>query len=86
MKITNKIIGLAAFIAVGLTGSAIAAGGGAHIDSQDWSFEGPTGTYDKAALQRGFQVYKEVCSACHGLKFVAFRSLMDEHGPAFEEG
>ena len=37
-----------------------------------FSFEGPFGTYDRAALQRGFQVYKEVCSACHGLNLVAF--------------
>jgi len=40
-----------------------------------WSFEGPFGTYDRAALQRGFQVYKEVCSACHSLNLVAFHDL-----------
>ena len=40
-----------------------------------FSFEGPAGKYDKQQLQRGFQVYKEVCSACHSLKFVAFRDL-----------
>ena len=40
-----------------------------------FSFEGPMGKYDRAQLQRGFQVYKEVCSACHSLKFVAFRDL-----------
>lgn len=42
-----------------------------------WGFEGFTGTYDRAALQRGFQVYKEVCAACHGVKFIAFRNLME---------
>ena len=42
-----------------------------------WGFEGFTGTYDRGALQRGFQVYKEVCSACHGVKFIAFRNLME---------
>ncbi|MBB3982469.1 ubiquinol-cytochrome c reductase cytochrome c1 subunit [Sphingobium fontiphilum] len=41
----------------------------------DFSFDGPFGKYDKAQLQRGFQVFKEVCSACHSLKFVAFRDL-----------
>jgi ubiquinol-cytochrome c reductase cytochrome c1 subunit len=41
-----------------------------------WSFEGPFGTYDRAALQRGFQVYKEVCSACHSLNHVAFHDLV----------
>lgn len=40
-----------------------------------WSFEGPAGKYDNAQLQRGFQVYKEVCSACHSMKLVAFRDL-----------
>jgi ubiquinol-cytochrome c reductase cytochrome c1 subunit len=42
-----------------------------------FSFEGPLGKYDRAQLQRGFQVYKEVCSACHSLKRVAFRDLKD---------
>jgi ubiquinol-cytochrome c reductase cytochrome c1 subunit len=42
-----------------------------------WGFEGFTGTYDRGALQRGFQVYKEVCSACHGVKFIAFRNLLE---------
>ena len=40
-----------------------------------FSFEGPTGTFDRQQLQRGFQVYKEVCAACHGIEFVAFRNL-----------
>ena len=50
-----------------------------------WSFNGPFGTYDRAALQRGFQVYKEVCSACHSLNRVAFRNLGDPGGPGFTE-
>ena len=44
---------------------------------QKWSFSGPFGHYDRAQLQRGFKVYKEVCSTCHGLKFIAFRDLED---------
>jgi cytochrome c1 len=50
-----------------------------------WSFEGPMGTYDKAALQRGFQIYKEVCSACHSLNLVAFHDLDAPGGPGFTE-
>jgi ubiquinol-cytochrome c reductase cytochrome c1 subunit len=50
-----------------------------------WSFNGPLGTYDRAALQRGFQVYKEVCSACHSLSLVAIRNLADRGGPEFAE-
>ena len=42
---------------------------------QNWSFASPTGTFDRAALQRGFQVYKQVCSACHGIKYISFRHL-----------
>ncbi|HEX5317898.1 MAG TPA: cytochrome c1 [Stellaceae bacterium] len=44
---------------------------------QHWSFDGVFGTYDRAAAQRGFQVYKEVCSACHPLKHLSFRDLTD---------
>ena len=47
----------------------------------NFSFEGPFGTFDRAALQRGFQVYREVCSACHSLRHIAFRNLADEGGP-----
>ncbi|MER9686378.1 MULTISPECIES: cytochrome c1 [unclassified Mesorhizobium] len=43
----------------------------------DWTFAGPFGTYDKAQLQRGLKVYKEVCSACHSMNLVAFRTLED---------
>ncbi len=50
-----------------------------HEEARDvaFSFEGPFGTFDRRQLQRGFQVYKEVCAACHGLNLVAFRNLAD---------
>jgi ubiquinol-cytochrome c reductase cytochrome c1 subunit len=51
---------------------------------QDWSFSGMFGIYDKAQLQRGFQVYKEVCSTCHALS-IPFRALTDPDGPGFSE-
>ncbi|WP_297323278.1 cytochrome c1 [uncultured Bartonella sp.] len=44
-------------------------------EKQQWSFSGPFGTFDRAQLQRGLQVYKEVCSTCHSLKYIAFRDL-----------
>jgi len=50
---------------------------GVAIPEQHWSFDGPFGHYDQAALQRGFQVYKEVCSGCHALDYIAFRNLAD---------
>ena len=52
----------------------------------DFSFEGPFGTYDRGALQRGFQVYKEVCSACHSLNHIAFHNLDEAGGPGFHRG
>jgi ubiquinol-cytochrome c reductase cytochrome c1 subunit len=52
---------------------------------QSWSFAGPFGRFDPAQLQRGFQVYREVCSACHSLDLVAFRNLGEEGGPHFGE-
>jgi len=59
-------------------GVAWAAGaGGLPLKKVAWSFGGPFGTYDRAAAQRGFQVYKEVCASCHGLSLVAYRNLMD---------
>jgi ubiquinol-cytochrome c reductase cytochrome c1 subunit len=53
--------------------------------SQSWSFSGPFGRFDRAQLQRGYQVYREVCSNCHSMKFVAFRNLADAGGPAFSD-
>lgn len=52
---------------------------------QNWSFTGVFGTYDKGALQRGFQVYREVCSACHSLNLVAYHDLAAPGGPGFSE-
>ncbi len=57
----------------------------AEIERQQWSFGGFNGQFDKAQLQRGFQVYKEVCSACHGLSRVNFRNLVQPGGPEFPE-
>jgi ubiquinol-cytochrome c reductase cytochrome c1 subunit len=51
----------------------------------DWTFNGPFGKFDPAQLQRGFQVYREVCSGCHSLSMVAFRNLASETGPHFTE-
>ena len=64
-----------------LPGAALAAGGKTEISDTDFSFEGPFGTYDRLQLQRGLQVYQEVCANCHGMKFVSFRSLGEPGGP-----
>jgi ubiquinol-cytochrome c reductase cytochrome c1 subunit len=49
-------------------------------ERESWSFAGPFGTYDAAQLQRGLQVYRQVCGVCHGLERVAFRTLADDNG------
>ena len=56
------------------TGPAEAAGG-VKPPAQDWSWQGPFGTFDRPSLRRGLQVYSEVCSGCHSLNLVAYRAL-----------
>ncbi len=66
----------AIIISVAPASVAMAAGGdNPPIASQDWSFSGAFGTYDKAALQRGYKIYREVCASCHSMKRVRFRNL-----------
>ena len=48
-----------------------------HPPHRHWHFDGPFGTYDRAAAQRGYQIYAEVCSACHSLSLLAYRNLME---------
>ena len=58
-------------------GQAGAAGEAPKPPAQQWSFDGIFGTWDLASLQRGFQVYKEVCAACHGMRLLSYRNLAD---------
>lgn len=75
-------IALTAVTALALSGgAALAAGGESHIEDVDFAHEGPFGTFDKNQLQRGLQVFTEVCAGCHGMKFVPIRTLADEGGP-----
>jgi ubiquinol-cytochrome c reductase cytochrome c1 subunit len=80
-----KALGGAA-IALSLGASAtLAAGDAIHVERRAWTFGGINGYFNNNQLQRGFQVYKEVCSSCHGMKRIAFRNLADPSGPAFPE-
>ena len=56
-----------------------------NLLSTDWSFKGYFGTFDRAALQRGYQVYTEVCASCHSMKYLSYRNLAEEGGPEFSE-
>lgn len=62
-------------IAVLFATSSFAASDSEHPKQMNWPFDGAFGTVDRAAAQRGFQVYKEVCAACHSLKRKAYRNL-----------
>ncbi|MBF0355884.1 MAG: cytochrome c1 [Alphaproteobacteria bacterium] len=66
-----------AALALALGASPALASGGAHLDKQSWSWDGVFGSYDKAQLKRGYQVFHDVCSNCHGLKLVAYRNLKE---------
>ena len=87
MKIQRSIFALV--LAASL--AALAQPASAQLTEQvppprlQWSFAGPFGKYDEAQLQRGFKIYKEVCSNCHSLDMVSFRNLADPGGPGFSE-
>ena len=51
----------------------------------DWSFKGLFGKFDRGALQRGYQVYTEVCASCHSMKYLSYRNLSEKGGPEFTE-
>ena len=76
-----------------LTGTAMAAAspafaaeGNAEIHRQSWTFGGMTGNYDNDQLRRGFEVYRNVCAACHGLRLLHYRNLSEPGGPELAEG
>ena len=64
-------------------GVALAEEGATPAKGISYSFEGPFGKFDRAQLQRGYKVYKEVCSNCHSMKLMSFRNLADKGGPSF---
>lgn len=87
MSVLRTLAGTVAIGAVltGLAVPAIAAEGGSSAPRLKWSFAGVGGHFDKAQLQRGYKVYKEVCAACHSLRLVKYRNLAEEGGPGFTE-
>ena len=77
MRLLQKTMFAALAACVLLSGTAIAAGNADAPKDVNWSHDGPFGTYDRASVQRGMQVYREVCASCHSLRQVAFRTLQD---------
>jgi ubiquinol-cytochrome c reductase cytochrome c1 subunit len=78
-------LGLAMGLAAATAAQADTTGEPLPPRDMHWSFEGPFGHFDRAQIQRGFQVYKEVCSACHALSHVAFHALGEPGGTSFTE-
>lgn len=81
----HKLFAAAVVVAASYAAPVLAAEGGPEPPQQKWSFSGPFGTFDRAQLQRGFKVYREVCATCHSLSLVSFRNLAQEGGPEFSE-
>ncbi|WP_316226365.1 cytochrome c1 [Bradyrhizobium sp. SZCCHNS3052] len=81
----STVIALVAAVSLlaGSMGDARASEGQENPPSAKWSFAGPFGTFDRGAVQRGLKVYKEVCSNCHSLQYVAFRNLAEPGGPGY---
>jgi cytochrome c1 len=73
-------------LALAVPGAALAQQNDNHapeIAPQRWSFTPPFGTYDNAQLQRGFEVYKQVCATCHSMRLLSYRNLGEPGGPEF---
>lgn len=76
------MLAAAALLPAGL-GAGVPAAVATEIERHHWTFTGVFGHFDRAQLQRGFQVYSEVCATCHGIKRIAFRNLAEKGGPEF---
>ena len=75
MSLRHLILAAAVALPAMTASAAMAAEEHIALKQVDWPTNGIFGSFDRAAAQRGFQVYREVCAACHGLEFVAFRNL-----------
>lgn len=86
MKLITKSLAIASVLGMFMAPQALANEGG-HLEAKNYhfSFEGVFGKFDRAQLQRGFLVYKEVCSSCHSLKRIRFRNLAEPGGPEFSK-
>lgn len=75
-----------ALAATGIVGMSFAAGGEkTRMEHIDWGFNGVFGKYDRLSMQRGYQVYREICAACHSLDHLSFRHLGDRGGPFYDK-
>jgi ubiquinol-cytochrome c reductase cytochrome c1 subunit len=81
----RKVSIIAAFAGLlAIAAPALAATHGEEPKDIHWSFEGPFGKFDQAQLQRGYKVYREVCSQCHAMSLMSFRNLGDKNAPFYD--
>ena len=85
MKKTIKIFFISLTLFIFNINYLYAAGGSQDLLKQDWSFNSFFGKFDRASLQRGYQIYTEVCASCHSMKYVSYRNLSEKGGPEFSE-
>ncbi len=76
-----RALAVAAVMSAAALGVAFAAGEAEHPEDYPFSFESPVGSYDMGAVQRGFQVYSQVCATCHAMEHLAYRHLGERGGP-----
>ena len=81
MKNFFKIIYLFSLIIIGA--SQVNSAEKVELLKTDWSFKGLFGKFDRGSLQRGYQVYTEVCASCHSMKYLSYRNLSEKGGPEF---
>ena len=79
------IMATASVFVMMVPGASAAGGKAKELKHNHWHFSGPFGTFDKEALQRGWQVYSEVCSNCHNVEQLSFRNLGQKGGPFYLE-
>jgi ubiquinol-cytochrome c reductase cytochrome c1 subunit len=80
-KIKNKLLFICFFSSIPFV--ALSEEKNTNFIETNWSFKGIFGTFDRASLQRGYQVYQEVCSGCHSVQHLSYRNLSEKGGPEF---
>ena len=83
MKFTKVFLFIITFFT--FVSGSMAAENSKKLLNPGWSFKGYFGKFDRASLQRGYQVYTEVCAACHSMKYLSYRNLSQPGGPEFSE-
>ena len=81
----RNIFKISTFLILLVFSKAYAAENNAKLLKTDWTFKGLFGKFDRGSLQRGYQVYTEVCASCHSMKYLTYRNLAEKGGPEFSE-